>query len=64
LVDIGGHANGTRIAGDADGFGDVCFDGLITVRVAVLMLSVDVVATVDRSDDDDNGGLHDDVGGQ
>ena len=50
--------------GDADGFGDGCFEGLITVRVTVLILSVDVVAMVETSDDDDNGGLQDDDGGQ
>jgi len=42
--------------------GEGCFGGLITVRL--LTLSVDVVAVLERSDDDDNGGLHDDVGGQ
>ena len=60
LVDAtGGHADGTRIVGDDDGLGDVCFDDLITVR-----LSVDVVAILDTPDEDDNGGLQDDVGGQ
>ena len=62
LVDIGAHDDGTRIVGDGDDFGDVCFDVFITVRL--LALSVDVVALLDRSDEEDNGGLHDDVGGQ
>jgi hypothetical protein len=47
------------MVGDDDGFGEVCFEDLITVR-----LSVDVVAILDTPDDEDNGGLHDDVGGQ
>lgn len=56
--------DGTSTVGEADGFGDVCFEGLITVRVTVLMFSVEVVAMVETSDDEDNGGLQDEVGGQ
>jgi hypothetical protein len=48
--------DGTSVVGDDDGFGD----DLITVRG----LSVDVVAILDTPDDEDNGGLQDDVGGQ
>jgi hypothetical protein len=50
---------GTSMVGDGDGLGDVCLEDFITVR-----LSVDVVAILDTPDDEDNGGLHDDVGGQ
>jgi hypothetical protein len=51
--------DGTRTVGDDDGFGEGCFEDLITVR-----LSVDVVAILDTPDEEDNGGLQDDVGGQ
>ena len=44
---------------DGDGLGEGGFDGLFTVR-----LSVDVVAILDTPDEDDKGGLHDEVGGQ
>jgi len=53
------HVDGTSIVGDGEGLGEVCLEDLITVR-----LSVDVVAILDTPDDDDNGGLQDDVGGQ
>jgi len=52
VVITGGQADGTSTVGDDDDFGGESIFVLITVR-----LSVDVVA-------DDNGGLHDDVGGQ
>ena len=59
FVDNDGHVDGTSIVGDGEGLGEVCFEDLITVR-----LSVDVVAILDTPDDEDNGGLQDDVGGQ
>ncbi len=55
----GGQFDGTRMVGDGDGFGEGCVEGLITVR-----LSVEVVAMLETPDDDDKGGLHEDVGGQ
>ena len=63
-VRIGGQADGTRMVGEPDGFGEVCLVGLITVRLTVMGLSVDVLARVETSDEDDNGGLQDEVGGQ
>ena len=55
----GGHEEGTRMVGEVDGFGDICLDVLSTVR-----LSVDVVAILDTPDEEDNGGLQEDAGGQ
>lgn len=52
------------MVGEPDGFGEVCLVGLITVRLTVMGLSVDVLARVETSDEDDNGGLQDEVGGQ
>lgn len=55
----GGHDEGTSIVGDVEGFGDVSLAVLNTVR-----LSVDVVAILDTPDEEDKGGLQEDVGGQ